>query len=201
MMRKIVLTVIYTITMLQASAQVVNPIEIVAKPIPQVVTDPTAYQHFVRSVNETRKQVQAAKEQVDLLTSAKEALTKVNNLIREVYIIEQVITDQVYVTQKVSGTLKQLEESKTFNIYEMTRITGELTLLVSSSQRTLSLLEKVIKDGLFKMDDYQRLEFLKGLQTDMQETRAVVNGITASYQRAMNLKIMKKALEVDNKDR
>jgi len=200
-MRKIVLTVIYTITMLQASAQVVNPIEIVAKPIPQVVTDPTAYQHFVRSVNETRKQVQAAKEQVDLLTSAKEALTKVNNLIREVYIIEQVITDQVYVTQKVSGTLKQLEESKTFNIYEMTRITGELTLLVSSSQRTLSLLEKVIKDGLFKMDDYQRLEFLKGLQTDMQETRAVVNGITASYQRAMNLKIMKKALEVDNKDR
>lgn len=187
--------------MLQVSAQITDAIELVAKPIPQVVTDPTAYQHFVRSVNETRKQVQAAKEQVDLLTNAKEALTKVNNFIREVYIIEQVISDQVYVTQKVSGTLKQLQESKTFSIYEMTRITGELTLLVSSSQRTLSLLEKVIKDGLFKMDDYQRLEFLKSLQTDMQEARAVVNGITASYQRAMNLKIMKKALEVKNKNR
>lgn len=194
-MKSILITIVYILNFMQVFAQVTDVVELVAKPIPQVVTDPTAYQHFIKGMQETKKQVQAAKEQVKLLNSAKEALTKVNNIIREVYIIEQVISDQVYITQKISNTIKQLEESQTFSIYEMTRITGELTLLVSSSQRTLSLLEKVIKDGLFKMDDYQRLEFLKSLQTDMEEARAVANGITATYQRAMNLKLMKKVLE------
>lgn len=153
--------------------------------IPQIVTDPTSYAHLTDQLLE-------AKKQVDILKEAQTLVSKVNSAVREIHLMQQIIDNQIYISKQVRDTYEKMESSEVFSVSELQRMLLQLTMFVTASQQTIALANKIIEDGLFKMGDYERVEFLMQLKRDMEETRALVYSMRSTYMQAMQLRILKR---------
>lgn len=153
--------------------------------VPQIVTDPTAYAHLLDNLAE-------AKKQVDYLKEAQNLVAKVNGAVREVFLMQQVIDNQVFISRQIKETYKQLETSKVFTPAELQKMLYQLTLFITASQQTIALANKIVQDGLFKMGDYERIAFLLQLKKEMDDTRALVSAMRATYMQAMQIRLMKR---------
>ena len=90
--------------------------------IPQVVNDPQANTSLATRIAQGATQVKNGIAQIEFLKDAKEIVTTVNSVLRDVNEIEEIYTLQVKILNKSTTQVKKLRDSKQFTTKEMSLI-------------------------------------------------------------------------------
>lgn len=161
----------------------------------QVVTDPTTHANIVQNTAEAARQTQALKEQIELFKEAKKVYEKVSNSIKQLDLIEDIISDQQYVIQRVDKSYQYLKNSGLFTPGELSTILVNFSKFITTSERTLSTANSAIKDGFFKMNDAERIKLLQDLSTRVNGVVADVNDLDNKYRRVAEKRALKRTFE------
>ena len=139
---------------------------------PQVVTDPTNKIQLVTLVAETKKTYNVINDQLDLLKKAKDALEKINDQLRTIRMIDDItyIQGQIFDYQK--SAMDAARELRILNAEEVAEIVSALNNTLIASESSLTLVTKLLTEGVFDMTTAERLEMLRETKRELQEQRA-----------------------------
>ena len=151
--------------------------------IPTVVNDPQANASLTSRITQGAMQVKNGVAQLKILKDAKDALSKVNNILRDVNEIEEIYELQVKILNNSTNSVKKLRDSKLFSAKEITNINRSYTLIIDGSIKSLDALDKLLTNNLFTMEDADRLKFIKEIKGELQERYV---GTQALYLRYIN---------------
>jgi len=146
----------------------------------------------VKILYEAKQQVEKAKETVSLLKKAKETIEKVSNVIKDLDEVYQIFTLQTRIINSVDKNIKRLKANNVFSSQELIIITKSLTRLVASATQSVSLLDQLLSNNLFKMKDAERLEFIQKIKNKMSDSLSDINTISRKYQSIANSRVMKR---------
>lgn len=133
-----------------------------------VVNDPAANQTLLTSISQGAQQVQQGLEQLEYLNKAKEAITKVSSVVRDLNEIKEIYTLQKEILKNSTTHLRQLQSTRLFKPKEMREIAQSFTNLIDNSIKSIDTLKKLLQDDLLKMSDAERLNFIRDLKEEIQ---------------------------------
>jgi hypothetical protein len=126
-----------------------------------VVYDPTADAYLAQSLEQNIQTVQTVQQQVSILQEARNALKTVNNTLRDIVLVDNIIQNQTYVAQYSRQAYNNFSNTKQFTPSELAYILLALTNIVTQSANNLKLANAIFSDGVFKMNDAERLKTLQ----------------------------------------
>jgi hypothetical protein len=124
---------------------------------PEQVHDRMATLNLVKGLEEARKTYTAIEKQLELLGKARDAMEKVNNVVREVRYIDEIY--QIY-DKTIELNQKSIDVAQTLNVINdeyIISLIGSINNSLISFESTLNLATHLIKDDFFKMNDAERL--------------------------------------------
>lgn len=158
----------------------------------EVVTDPGVYAHLAEGLQAAAQTNASLDKQVSLLKDAKKAYEKVSDGIRELNLIDRIISEQSSLIQRTKDSYASLEKSNLFTASELNLILYSFTDITSQSQQTLMLANQIAKDDIFKMSDFERLQFLTDLLNKSSQANASVYMLSYKYDRIRQKKLVAK---------
>ncbi len=135
------------------------------------------------------------KKQLDMLEETRKAIQKVSNAVRQITLIDDVITQQKDVVIQTQESINFLKDSQVFTAHEVRIIIRSFSDLIITSERTLSLANSILQDDFLEMTDAQRIELLMQLHQDVALVKTNVEMIDNEYRRVMQIRLLKKAFE------
>lgn len=149
--------------------------------IPQVVNDPQANTSLATRIAQGATQVKNGIAQIEFLKDAKEIVTTVNSVLRDVNEIEEIYTLQVKILNKSTTQVKKLRDSKQFTTKEMSLINQSYSSILDNTFKSLETLEKLLTDDMFTMKDAERLEFIREIRSELQQRYVNADGLYMKY--------------------
>ena len=170
------------------------------------VTDPGAYAYHAQmvqsnvsiltkakeSIQQAQQTYEEAREQTTLLTDARDAVTKINNTLNDLNKVKKTIYYQKIAINNADNAIEFCRKSDQFSKDEMDMIIYNFTELLTASNNTISLLNNVLKNGVFKMTDAERIEMINKLNQQSKETRYDVDRLYQTYTRIAQQRSMYK---------
>ncbi|MEE9361366.1 MAG: hypothetical protein V3U92_02075 [Cellulophaga sp.] len=154
---KNLLVIILLMTTVSVSAQ-----------FPTVVNDPQANTSLATRISQGALQVKNGMSQLKFLKDAKDVLVKVNNVLRDVSEIEEIYTLQVKILNNSTRSVKQIRDTQLFSTTEIRNINKSYNMILDNAIKTLEGLDKILSDNIFKMDDAERLKFIREIKSDLR---------------------------------
>lgn len=174
-----------------------------------VVQDPTSHQLQLKQIANTastlansreqiqhaQKGVEEAKKTANFLKNAKEALDKVNNYFRSIEVVTRTIAYQKQTLERAESAINYCKSSNQFTPYEINLIIYNFTTIIAATSRSLALLNQIMEDGFFKMNDAERLQALTNLNREVAASRHDVTRLYDHYAVVIGKRQMFKAFE------
>ncbi|WP_157638163.1 hypothetical protein [Flexithrix dorotheae] len=167
-----------------------------------VVSDPGSYGYLAQQVQsgienlETLKETkETISETANTLDDMRSAITKVNDVVKQIAYIDRVIENQTLALMAANDAYKYLEETRVFTSRELKIILTNFTRLIASTEVTLGLAKGIIEDGIFKMSDRERIEFLQELNRDMSELQMDIYLLESTYRKTAQLRVLKQTFQ------
>ena len=137
--------------------------------MPTVVNDPQANASLVQTITNGLLQIEQAAESVKLLKEAKELYDDVNSALQTI----DYVTDLANISEKIleeSGKdLREIQKSNVFSRKEMNVISGNYQKLINKGNTIFKVANDLLSNGIFKMNDAERLTLLKSQKRELQE--------------------------------
>ncbi|PIB39065.1 hypothetical protein [Maribacter sp. 4G9] len=149
--------------------------------IPTVVNDPQANSSLVTRISQGAAQVKNGITQIKLLKDAKEIVSKVNTVLRDVNEIEEIYTIQTKILNNSTRSVKKIRDTKLFTTKELNNINKSYNLVLDNAIKSLDALDKLLTNNLFKMDDAERLKFIKELKRELQQSYVATQVLYTKY--------------------
>lgn len=129
-----------------------------------VVTDPTSYAYLSQSVASASESADKLGKSLKYLQDAKDAFDKVNGALQTGERLRNIILSQKYMMENTKSSYRSLEASGQFTPAELAYVMSSFSSLISRSQRDLEFAKNLGKDGIFKMNDNERIVKLDEVQ-------------------------------------
>ncbi|MEM8896924.1 MAG: hypothetical protein AAGC85_02420 [Bacteroidota bacterium] len=159
-----------------------------------VVSNPTADIKLAESVIIAEEQAQRLNEQMELLKNAQETLEKVNESLQQVDLIRQIITDQKNIISGINQAYQELQSTEQFSLQELSNILQTFIGLILRCEQQFALITDVLKDGVFQMNDSERLGLLMTLDGELTEIQGDSRLFQNKYSRIAQKRALVKAL-------
>ena len=193
---KILITSLLTLLAFNLSAQfVVSVPGAYAYHAEQSISNKAMIANTAKQIAEAKKQYDEVKKQTSFLNDAREALTNINNRLRDLDMVKRTIDQQAIAFNNAEAAIQYCKDSDTFNQDEINMIIYNFTRLVSATNTTVSLMNSILKDGLFKMSDAERFEILDKLNREAISTRNDVDRLYETYTRVARQRQMFQAFK------
>ena len=158
--------------------------------LPTLVSDPTTHIRMGAVIAQSAKEVQEARKIFLTLKETADFIKKVSKSIKQLDLIARVIHNQAVAFQRAQDAMKRATESGQFSVSELNMITYNFTILLSATNRSVSLAQSLIEDGFFNMSDSERLELLIGLERGVNSSRLDIVRLYEDYERTANKRKM-----------
>lgn len=158
--------------------------------VPPVVHDPTTHAHLITTIEKANETVDNVKKQLKILEEAKEALSKVNNVIKQLQYIDQILEDQKKAIKTFDDCYKYIVKSDVFSPKEINIIIRKFTRALDKTEKTVSLATSIGSDGIFKMNDKERIEVLRNLSTEIREMNAEISELDRRYRQIADERVL-----------
>lgn len=163
-----------------------------------IVTNPTADVKLAESILLAEEQAMRLNDQMELLEKAQEQIEKVNNTIRQVDLIKQIVQDQQEIIGSINRSFNNLQDSEQFSPQELSNILQTFTRLITQSEQHFALITDILKDGVFQMNDSERLQILMDLESKLKEIKGDHRILKDKYERIAQKRALIKALKKKN---
>ena len=138
------------------------------------------------------KTLEETKKSVEILNDAKEKIEKVSTAVRDIDNLYSIVNVQSKLIDKVNNSISDVKKSNVFSSKEILNVTKNFVNIVTTSNKSLELAKKVLKNDLFNMSDTDRLNFLMKIEQDVKTNYNDVHNFSVKYNRIMNARIFKK---------
>jgi hypothetical protein len=158
-----------------------------------VVTDPGAYSYLAKSAVQAAETGAQIKKQIDILEQARDAIEKVNNALRDLILVDDILENQAYIIKYSSDAYRRFEQSGQFTPGELANILISFNYIVAASANNIKLANALLKDNLLKMSDADRLEKLQKISNEMRTTASDIQLMENRFNTILQRKYLKKA--------
>ncbi len=193
---KLILCIILTLLSLDLKAQFLVQDPTSHALISQQLTNTaTTIKNSREQISAAQKGVEEAKKTANFLRDAKDALNKVNNYFRSIEVVTRTIAYQKQTLERAESAINYCKSSKQFTPYEINLIIYNFTTVIDATSRSLALLNQIMEDGFFKMNDAERLQALTNLNREVAASRHDVTRLYDHYAVVTGKRQMFKAFE------
>lgn len=157
---------------------------------PTIVHDPTSEAQLIKTLDEARKTYDGIKKQLELLEDAKKVMVKVNTYVREVSYVDEIrkIYDQTIDLNQRS--LETAQRCKVFNDKYVVNLVSAMNNSLISFESTLNLINHLLEDDIFSMDDASRIDRLKTIRDETRDYRATAIYLNREINRYISVKFL-----------
>ena len=152
--------------------------------VPSVVHDPTANKSLVAQLAQGAEQLENGMTQIKLLEDSMEVLNKINSALDTVNYLTDIAVIYRNIIENVANHLREVQSTNQFSSNEMTKITGAFRRFLSLSSSIFTVAENLMTEGIFKMNDSERLTLLKECKRD---ARMVLSNERMLHEKYMNV--------------
>ena len=145
------------------------------------VTDATANASLVQQISQGAQKLKQGAESLKFLKDAKDAVEKVNNVLRDYQDLKEIYTMQQYMLENTTRNIKAFKATGLLTPSEMTDLYNNYNLLLDATSKTIEGLNAVVSDGILKMGDGERLQYIRQLKQDMSVSVAESQRISKKY--------------------
>ena len=145
------------------------------------VTDAAANTSLLERIVQGAKQVKQGLETVKLLKDAKEAVTIVNNAVRDINDIQEIYEMQKYLIESSTENINKLKASGMLTPRETTKMYNSYNNLFDGAIKSLEGVDKILTNNLFEMKDAERVRFIKELKDEMRVRIAENDALARQY--------------------
>jgi hypothetical protein len=157
-----------------------------------VVSDPAAQVQLIENVKVSVEQANALNSQLKLLEETRKALSKVNQAVKELYLIDGIVENQKRVLKKSRSTYERLEKSELFSPKELNYVLMNFNEIVITTNHSLELANSILKDDMFSMGDNQRLDLLLKLSEELDDLYSDTILLEKKYLKEAEVRTIKK---------
>jgi hypothetical protein len=133
-----------------------------------MVWDPSTEMQLVTVVEEARKTYTVIKKELELLEEARKALAKVNNFVRQIKYLDDIIKIQKEIYKINQQSIDQARELKVLDKKAVLDLVEAMNNNLIAMESTLNLANHMLKDDFLEMSTAERI---KALQEIMRESR------------------------------
>ena len=134
-----------------------------------VVNDPQANAALMQQISQGVKAVDQATKTVKVLEQTKEMYDKVNSALQTFGYINDMSRMTTQVLENSGQFLQQIQRTNMFSNKEMAIISGQFSDNIEQSKNLINVANDLLKGGLFKMNDAERLTLLKTSKQELNE--------------------------------
>ncbi len=172
------------LTLIVAGAMAGLCFESSAQPVsvPVPVTDIGAIANLVQQVALSTETAASVQKQVSIMKEVKDLVGKVSRAVRGFHMMENIIQNQIKVLDNSAKYYDYLKETGEFTPDELSIILYNFTRILSATESTLALSNDIIKEGIFNMNDAERIQALRKTNDDILAARNDMNRLYRDYQ-------------------
>ena len=134
-----------------------------------VVNDPQANAALMQQISQGVKAVDQATKTVKVLEQTKEMYDKVNSALQTFGYINDMSRTTTKILQNSGRFLQEIQGTNMFSNKEMTNISSQFSRNIEQSNNLINVANDLLKGGLFKMNDAERLTLLKDSKQELNE--------------------------------
>ena len=158
-----------------------------------VVSDPTMAgltvankAAIIKQLEEAARQTAQLKQSYDQLTKATEVYYKVSNTLRNVEQVQTLLNDQTSLIIRcgvaVKGIGKVKASPKAVNDYK-----NNIDYIVRANLANLKLIKEILQEGLYKMNDAERLRLVMDVKDRTTKAMKDVNSYQAAFEQSSGM--------------
>ncbi len=137
-----------------------------------VVNDPKANAALMKQITQSVKTVEQTTKTVRLLKETKEMYDDINSALQTLNYITDMSNTTKMILQNSGSFLQEIQASNMFTTQEMNRVSQEFSGYMGKGNTILKVANDLMKGGIFKMNDAERLSLLKQSEQELNEALA-----------------------------
>ncbi|MBN4058104.1 conjugal transfer protein [Olleya sp. AH-315-K02] len=145
------------------------------------VYDNTNFISFAKSLIESAKQTSQLLKTVEFLKTQKENINKVNNVIRQLKAVRELVRNNQRLFDIVQDDLREILNSPYIKPNEVNRISQSFNAIIENSLDGLDYIDQILSSDNLKMTDAERAEVLKEMELQSKEMVAEIEAKTRRY--------------------
>jgi hypothetical protein len=154
------------------------------------VYDNTNFISLAKQLFESAKQTSQLLQTVEFLQEQKENINKVNNVIRQLKAVRQLVRNNQRLYDIIQDDLREILHSPFIKPEEVTRISDSFTAILENSLESLDYIDQILSSDNLKMTDAERASVLKEKEVQSQEMVAEIEAKTRRYQEIISFREM-----------
>jgi hypothetical protein len=145
------------------------------------VYDNTNFISFAKSLIESAKQTSQLLKTVQFLKTQKENIDKVNNVIKQLKAVRELVRNNQRLFDIVQDDLREILNSPYIKPDEVTKISESFNAIIENSLDGLYYIDQILSSDNLKMTDAERAEVLKEMELQSKEMVAEIEAKTRRY--------------------
>ena len=131
----------------------------------------------ILQLQESAAQTIKMKESLDLLKDTKNLIDQVNSKITTSKQVYNTINKQVEVLQNITDGKKRMRKLQTIETDELNNVFNIYGEYVFKANELLQTINSLLTSGIFKMNDFERLEYINNISKELDELNGAVTNV------------------------
>ncbi|UNY98331.1 conjugal transfer protein [Zhouia spongiae] len=146
------------------------------------VYDNTNFISLAKQLIESAKQTSQLIKTVDFLKQQKERIEKVNNAIKQLRAVQEIVQNNQQLYELVRTDLKEILSSQYIRAKEIDQVSMAFNSIIITSLEELSFMQQLLKSNYLEMTDAERLSLLEAQKMRSREMVAEIKLKRKRYQ-------------------
>ncbi len=145
-----------------------------------IVNDPMANASLAETIANGAMQLENGIEQLEFLKKAADVLEKVNESLSALEDIENIYEQQKSLHNNARLYLRSLQNTNLLSANEMKALTRASIGIINKATTSIQFINKVLNEGIFKMNDADRIRFIKEQNEEVKQANLDMYALYAS---------------------
>lgn len=163
-----------------------------------VVNDPQANSALLQQLSQGVKTVEQTTKTVSLLKETKEMYDNINSAIQTLDYISDMSSTTTLILENSGNFLQEIQQTNMFSNKEMAIISTQFSKAMISSNSILKVANDLLKGGIFKMNDAERLTLLKESKQELNEALVDTHIARQKYLRIAERRALHQYFTINN---
>lgn len=159
-----------------------------------VVNDPQTNATLMKQIAQSVKTVEQTTKTVSLLKETKEMYDNINSAFQTLDYISEMSKTTTQILENSGSFLQELQGTNMFSNAEMSTISLRFSKSMASSNTIMKVANDLLKGGIFKMNDAERLTLLKQSKQELNEALVDTRIAREKYLRIAERRALKQSL-------
>ncbi|WP_127023486.1 hypothetical protein [Flagellimonas beolgyonensis] len=157
-----------------------------------VVNDPQTNATLLKQIAQSVKTVEQTTKTVSLLKETKEMYDNINSAFQTLDYISDMSRTTTQILENSGKFLQEIQGTNMFSNKEMATISSQFSKAMTSSNSVLKVANDLLKGGIFKMNDAERLTLLKESKKELNEALVDTRIVRQKYLRIAERRALRK---------